>query len=63
MLLGFAQISNKRRSIFGPEEKRVDDAIKKRIMNRLTVSSIWIKQKTRREILNYYYYVDNDTRL
>ena len=29
--------------------------------NRLKVSSIWIRKKTRSEILNYYHSVDNIT--
>ena len=35
MFLGTAQVSNKRRVVFVPEEKRVGEAIKDRIRNRL----------------------------
>ena len=46
---------------FLPEDKMFSDAIKERISKRLKKYSRRIKNKMRKEILNYYYSVDNDT--
>ena len=53
----------KKKNICLPEEKRVAEAIKERITNRLKVSYRWIKNNMRREILNYSYSVKNGTGL
>ena len=37
------------------------EAIKERISNMITEYSLWMKDKMREEILNYSYYVENDT--
>ena len=46
---------------FLPADKRFSKAMKERISNRLKEYSIWIKKNMRKEILNYYYSVENDT--
>ena len=46
---------------FLPEDKKFTKAIKERISNRLKNHSIQIKNNMRKEILNDYYSVDNDT--
>ena len=46
---------------FLPEDKRFSWDIKERIINRLKEYPRWIKNKTRKDILNYYYSVENDT--
>ena len=58
MLLGNVHVSNKRRGIFVPEEKRYDEEIKESRRDRLKFSSICINHKTRMEILNDYYSVE-----
>ena len=58
--LGNAQVSNKIR-IFLPEEKLVAEDIKERTINSLNVSSRWLKNKMRKDIINYYYSVENGT--
>ena len=55
------QVSKKNRVSILPEEKSVDEDIKEIIGNSIKVSYRWIYNKMRREILNYYYYVDNST--
>ena len=60
-LLGNVHISKKKRGIFVPEEKRTGEDIKERRRNMLRMSSRWINNKIRREILNYYYSVENGT--
>ena len=57
---GTAQVPNKIRR-FLPEEKMVANAIKDMTRNRLKVSPRWINKNTMKDILNYFYSVDNDT--
>ena len=52
--LGMAQVSDKGRRFYLPEDKRVAEDIKEKISNRLKVFSRWIKDNMRRYILNYY---------
>ena len=58
--LGTAQVSKKIR-IFLPEWKMVAAAIEYRISSMLMVSYRWIKKNMKKDILNYYYSVDNYT--
>ena len=59
-LLGTVQVSQKR-GICAPEEKSAGKDIKGMKRNMLKASSVWINHNIRREILNYYYSVDNGT--
>ena len=58
--LGTAHVSNNRIS-FLPEDKKFAKSIKERTSNRLKKYSRWINNKMRKEILKYYYSIDNDT--
>ena len=46
---------------FLPEDERVAQAIEQRISSSLKASYIWIKNNKRKDILNYYYSVENGT--
>ena len=46
---------------FLPKDKRFAMAIKERISNRLKEYYRWIKNKTWKEILNYYYLMEYET--
>ena len=59
--LGNLCISKKIRGISGPGEEIVAGDIKYRRINMLKVSSIYINKKMSRQILNYYYSVENGT--
>ena len=48
MWLGMAQVSNKRRSFYLLEDKRVAEDIKEKISTRIKFVSRWIKNKMRR---------------
>ena len=56
--LGTAQVSKKRKRI-NYLKREGFQGIKYRISNRLKVSSKWINNNTRKEILNNHYYVEN----
>ena len=46
---------------FLPEQKRVAQAIEQMISSSLKASYRWINNNMRKDILNYYYSVDNGT--
>ena len=55
------QVFKERRLLFVPEDKITGEVIKDRRRNMLSFSSKWINHKMRREILKYYYSVENGT--
>ena len=57
--LGTAHVSRKIKIFLLPEEESFAEVIKERISNRLKEYSKWIKKYMRKEILNYYYFLDH----
>ena len=59
--LGTAHVSNKIGIFFKPGDESFTKANKEGVSNRIKEYSIWINNNTRKEIINYYYSMDNET--